>query len=263
MLPVFLFFALAWATRNSCIPPHAIPNITGSEIRNIGMVLFPTFDMIDVFGTLDPLQLLSLQVQKLNLHLIAVTLDPVTTQPVTMNQFNSSFFPTIQPTATFDDDLDLDILIVPGGPGARSPSLSDVYSYIAKTVPKVKLLMTVCTGAGIAASAGVLDGYMATTNKHAWSTMTAMGPNVTWVAPARYVVDGDVWTSSGVTSTLDLVYVLIKTFWGEDAADTIYGMIEHTPLAESDDPFTAYYNITPTVAQPCPYVKQGHQPCKL
>ena len=155
--------------------------------------------MIDVFGPLDPLQILSLKEQKMDLHLIAETMEPVLTEPSKMNPFNSSFWPTIPPTNTFDDDLDLDLLIVPGGPGARAPNLDPVIDYIAKMYPKVKVLMTVCTGASLAAQAGVLDGRMATTNKAAWDDMIAKGPDVDWVAPARYIIDGDTWSSSGVS----------------------------------------------------------------
>ncbi|RGP59186.1 hypothetical protein FLONG3_11259 [Fusarium longipes] len=235
----------------ACITPGAIPNITGSQIRSVGVVLFQAFDMIDVFGPLDPLQLMSLGVQKLNLHLIAETLDPVTTAPVAMNKFNSSFFPTIPPTNTFNDELELDLLIVPGGPGARNPNLQAVTDYIAKMYPKVKILMTICTGAGVAARSGVLDGHMATTNKNAWSTMKDMGPKVNWVSPARYVVDGKVWSSSGVTSGLDLIFAFISTFWGREQSEHIASIVEHVPREATDDPFSKHFNIAPTEAQPC------------
>ncbi|KIL91677.1 hypothetical protein FAVG1_05294 [Fusarium avenaceum] len=235
----------------TCITPGAIPNITGSQIRNVGVVLFQALDMIDVFGPLDPLQLISHSVQKLNLHLIAETLDPVTTAPVSMNKFNSSFFPTIPPTNTFDDDLDLDLLIVPGGGGARNPNLQAVTAYIAKMYPKVKVLMTICTGAGVAARAGVLDGHMATTNKNAWATMKEMGPKVNWVSPARYVIDGKLWSSSGVTSGLDLIFAFISTFWGTEQSERIASIVEHVPRAATDDPFSKHFNIPPTKAQPC------------
>ncbi|QPC79599.1 hypothetical protein HYE68_010351 [Fusarium pseudograminearum] len=236
----------------TCITPGVIPNITGSQIRTVGVVLFQGFDMIDVFGPLDPLQLMSLSVQKLNLHLIAETLDPVTTKPVVMNKFDSSFFPTVPPTNTFDDELDLDLLIVPGGSGARNPNLQAVTSYIAKMFPKVKILMTICTGAGVAARSGVLDGHMATTNKNAWATMKDMGPKVNWVSPARYVIDGKIWSSSGVTSGLDLIFAFIATFWGKEQSERLAAIAEHVPREATDDPFSKHYNITPTEAQPCP-----------
>ncbi|KAH7015266.1 class I glutamine amidotransferase-like protein [Ilyonectria destructans] len=239
------------AYNNTCVRPGAIPDIQGSDIRNVGMMLFRAFDMVDVFGTLDPLQLLALTGQQLNLYLIAASLDPVTTQPLTMNPFNSSFFPVIQPTNTFDDDLDLDVLIVPGGPGARSSDLQAEIAYIEKMFPKVKVFMTVCTGAGVAAQAGVLDGHMATTNKKAWATMTAKGPNVNWITPARYVIDGKIWTSSGVTSALDLMFKFIGTYWGSEQSQTIATMMEHVPLAADNDPFSEMLGIEPSAVKPC------------
>ncbi|KAK7430558.1 hypothetical protein QQZ08_002850 [Neonectria magnoliae] len=239
------------ASNSTCVTPGAIPELQGSEIRNIGVVLFRAFDMIDIFGTLDPLQLLALSTQQMKLHLVAASLDPVTSEPITMNSFNSSFWPVVQPTNTFDEDLDLDVLIVPGGPGARSTSLQAEIAYIQKMFPKVDILMTICTGAGVAARAGVLDGHMATTNKKAWNTIKAMGPKVNWVTPARFVIDGKIWSSSGVASALDLVFAFIETYWGSERSETIAGIIEHVPKEAEDDSFSERFGITPSVTRPC------------
>lgn len=189
---------------SNCVTPEAVPAFNSSALRNYGMVLYRAVDMVDVFGTLDPLQLMAHSVQQMNLYFIAETLEPVTTetQSAAMNPHNSSFWPVITPTHTFADDLDLDVLIVPGGPGMRAPDMEPVTDYLARMYPRVKLFMTVCTGAGLAAKAGVLDGKLATTNKNAWDEVTAMGPEVRWVSPARYVMDGKTWSSSGVSLLL-------------------------------------------------------------
>lgn len=210
--------------------------------------------MIDVFGTLEPLQLLAHMHQQLSLSLIAETLKPVTTETVSpgSNTFNSTFWPQALPEETFDDDLDLDVLIIPGGPGVRNPHLPAVTKYIAKMFPKIKVLITICTGSGLAARAGVSDNRMATTNKNAWKAIHKMGPKVKWVAPARYVVDGKIWTSSGVTSSLDLVMEFMKTFWGSEVERRLSSIIEHQPRKWNDDPFSAHFGIKSTEAQPCP-----------
>ncbi|KAK6828071.1 hypothetical protein PG987_011412 [Apiospora arundinis] len=104
------------------------PNDTNSKpVKNIGVVLFPSFDVVDVFGSLEPLNLLSLQ-RQLNLYMIAATLDPISTAPRAMSAFNSSFGEVIVPSHTFDSvvrdpTLDLDMLLVPGGIGTRAPDL--------------------------------------------------------------------------------------------------------------------------------------------
>jgi putative intracellular protease/amidase len=168
--------------------------------------------MQDMTGVVDPLQILSHQFP-MNLYILASTLDPVTTEPgsAAMNTHNSSFWPTINPTHTFATAPDdIEVLIVPGGPGVRAPDVSPMTDFIRDRYPKLRYLLTVCTGAGLAARSGVLDGRRATTNKKAWDSITAYGPNTTWVSPARWVVDGNIWTSSGVR--LFLFHLLISFF---------------------------------------------------
>lgn len=137
----------------------------------------------------------------MNLYLIAETLDPVTSEPASaaMNSKNSSFWPMILPTHTFANTPELDVLFVPGGAGVRAPDVKNITDFIADRYPSLEYLITVCTGAGLAAKSGVLDGKRATTNKSAWSTVTAWGPNVNWIRQARWVVDGNIWTSAGVS----------------------------------------------------------------
>jgi transcriptional regulator GlxA family with amidase domain len=169
---------------------------------NWGVALFDSFDSMDVIGPLNPLWYAAFS-RKLNLALIAPTLSPVQVQPVTpdLNTQNSSFWFSINPTHTYSNPpQDLDVLLVPGGPGATFGDVEEVIEFVRVTYPRVKYLITTCTGSGIAARAGVLDGKRATTNKAAWDSVVAMGPEVNWVSPARWTVDGNIWTSSGVCS---------------------------------------------------------------
>jgi putative intracellular protease/amidase len=137
------------------------------------------FSVMDVFGPLELFQALSRQTY-LDLVLLSRTLDPATTEPEHMKHGNSSFFPTVNPTHTYANAPPIDVLVVPGGMGSRSPDLGPEIEYIQKVFPDLKYLITICTGSGIAAQAGVLDGHRATTNKAAWESMTAKGPNVKW-----------------------------------------------------------------------------------
>jgi putative intracellular protease/amidase len=136
---------------------------------------------MDVFGPMEVFQALARQTH-LELSMLARTLDDVTTETVnpSMNRFNSTFFPKFVPTHTYADNPPIDVLVVPGGMAARSPDLGPELEYIRKVFPRLKYLITICTGAGIAAQSGVLDGRRATTNKSAWKGITAMGPKVKW-----------------------------------------------------------------------------------
>src|SRR5690242_4457497 len=168
------------------------------------------FDLLDVHGPIEILQFLS-GIYKIDIALIAETMDPVSSGPslAAMNPFNSSVYPVLPPTHTFETAPELDVLILAGGPGWRNPALNVTLEYIARTAPKVKQIITICTGSALAARAGIMNGRKATTNKTSWPNAVKAGPNTTWVPRARWVEDESsfppIWSSSGVTAGLDVM----------------------------------------------------------
>lgn len=163
------------------------------------------------------------------------------------------------PTHTFDNPPEgIDVLIVPGGFGAGpytfsgfKPNVDPEIQFIREWYPKIKHLLTVCTGAGIAARAGVLDGQQATTNKVAWSTQTPLGPKTHWVAKARWVVSdgGKLWTASGVSAGMDGFLALVDQIYGKDErgmsyADAVSDGMEYSRIKDSgDDPFAVKNSV--------------------
>ena len=57
-----------------CISPRPLPDLTGADIRRVGVVLFQALDMIDVFGPLDPLQIMAKSTQQMRLHILVTVL---------------------------------------------------------------------------------------------------------------------------------------------------------------------------------------------
>lgn len=154
---------------------------------NIGYIVFPGFQALDVFGPLDPLNMLSMEVP-LNLSIIGPTLEPVSTKaPLVAPTVSPDFGQSIVPTHTFaSPPKDLDVLIVPGGAGSAYPLelVQAQIDFVKEQYPKLKYLISVCTGASLLARAGVLDGKRATTTKAGWAWTTSTGPNVNWVPKA-------------------------------------------------------------------------------
>lgn len=107
--------------------------------------------------------------------------------------------PQILATHSFENPPPLDVLLIPGGilSDENAPALN---AFIAEQYPKLEYLLSVCTGARNLADAGVLEGKRATSNKAVWDTVITHGKNVTWVPTARWVTDGNIWTSSGVAA---------------------------------------------------------------
>ncbi|RMJ24047.1 DJ-1 PfpI family protein [Aspergillus sp. HF37] len=195
-----------------------VPEGVALPIR-IGILLYPGFQALDAFGPLDALNVLS-WTHPVTLSILAASLDPVSTKsPRHAHAAGQS----IVPTHTFASAPPLDVLLVPGGLGSRGSGseVAAAIQLIRDVYPSLKHLITVCTGSSLAARAGVLDGKRATTNKMAWSEITALGPRVDWVAKARWVRDGNVWTSSRVSAGIDVAFAWIEDVFGEEVAQRI------------------------------------------
>lgn len=202
-----------------------------SESLRFGILLFPGFQALDAFGPLDCINVLS-QTENVSLSVIASSLDPVTTKSPA---FPAAVGQQVVPTHTFVTAPPLDVLLVPGGRGTRgsSPLIEETVAFIQNTYPRLKYLITVCTGSGLAARAGVLDGKQATTNKMSWKETTALGPAVNWVPRARWVADGNIWTSAGVSAGIDVTLAWIEEVYGRDKGQKIADRIEYNRQEDS------------------------------
>ncbi|UNI15559.1 hypothetical protein JDV02_002084 [Purpureocillium takamizusanense] len=127
------------------------------------VLLFPGFQALDVFGPLDVLNMLS-RGRPFEFSVIAASRGPVPTRGLGSKQ---SIGQQIVATHTLQDaPEDIQVLLVPGGMGTRdTEARQPEIDFIRDRFPRLRFLLTVCTGAALAARAGVLDGRRATTNK--------------------------------------------------------------------------------------------------
>lgn len=213
--------------KNNHSPASGVGNNTISNTttppNKWGFVLFRSFEPLDLFGPYEALFTLS-RTRTIDIYWLAETLDPVTTQPqiASMNPYNSSAFVSIPPTHTFATaPSDLEVLLVPGGAGARAPNLNATLHFIKERFPKLKYLITVCTGSMVVAKTGLLSGVRATTNKAAWNSVVALDPTAHWIPHARWAVDGNIWSSSGVSAGIDVTLAWISCHYGEEVATRV------------------------------------------
>ncbi|OAL01406.1 class I glutamine amidotransferase-like protein [Phaeosphaeriaceae sp. SRC1lsM3a] len=223
----------------------AAASVNGSAPITYGIILYRMFDVMDVFGPLEVLQFLRPS-NRLDIFFIAETMESVTTRPQldAMNPHKNEMFSLHPPTHTFETAPELDVLIIPGGPGWRNPAWNASLEYIKRTAPKVKQVITICTGAGLAARAGIMAGRKATTNKSSWKEVVSApeSANTTWVTSARWVEDYSseppVWSSSGVTSGIDLMLHWVEQIYNKENATNIARNMEHVRISDpSYDPF--------------------------
>jgi transcriptional regulator GlxA family with amidase domain len=110
-----------------------------------------------------------------------------------------------------------DVLIVPGGEGARQPD-PELVAWLRAHGRQTPRLVSVCTGAFLLAEAGLLDGRQVTTHWAYCAALAARFPRVSVDPDPIFVRDGNVVTSAGVTAGIDLALALVEEDLGRDAA---------------------------------------------
>jgi transcriptional regulator GlxA family with amidase domain len=114
-------------------------------------------------------------------------------------------------------DVD-DVLLVPGGPGARIDSPPDLVEWLRQNASGARRLVSVCTGAFLLAEAGLLAGRRVTTHWAQCALLAERFPEVRVDPEPIFVRDGHVSTSAGVTAGIDLALALIEEDLGREAA---------------------------------------------
>ncbi len=194
----------------------------------LAVVLFEDFELLDVFG---PLELFGVLPDQFTITLVGPEAGSV----------RSFQGPRVLADHAYENAPVPDVVLVPGGMGTRrlvgdEPFLAWLHAWASRAA----LVTSVCTGSGILAAAGLLDGYRATSNKRAFAWAVQQGPKVNWVPQARWVEDRDRWTSSGVAAGMDMAVALIASLLGEDIAAEVAARVELEPHSDPTwDPFAA------------------------
>ena len=157
-----------------------------SDIVGIDILgnLIPEYVGPATAGGFGPSDLVPMAIE-MDFHYISTTLEPARMTPTVK----------VVPTVTYDDaPRDLDILIIGGPMLTHRPASAD--RFMKEAFQTTKVIMTTCVGSMWLASAGVLDGKKATTNRGALELARKLYPKTEWL-DQRWVVDGNLWTSGG------------------------------------------------------------------
>ncbi|PKS05685.1 hypothetical protein jhhlp_002782 [Lomentospora prolificans] len=225
-----------------------------STLTNVSQVVFPGYEPLDVWGPLEILFSISYS-YKISLSVISHEAGLISSRPpphrmspgAPLMDLGWMIGPTIEATHTFRNAPALDVIMVPGGTGLDylySVNDTAIQDFINIRYHQANYFLSVCTGSSALATAGILDGRRATTNKWAWKGVTSMRPEVNWVPTARWVEDGNIWTSSGVAAGMDMMYAFLKHLYGEQQLNTVMNNIELVPHTDPDwDPFSVVHNV--------------------
>ncbi|MDM7853620.1 DJ-1/PfpI family protein [Cellulomonas alba] len=124
----------------------------------------------------------------------------------------------------------LHVLVYPGGRGTRPLAADpDHLAWVRSMRASTPLMASVCTGSLVFAAAGLLSGRPATTHWAAFDELVGFDPSVLPDDEARFVDDGDVVTSAGVSAGIDMALHLVARLESPDAARAVRRGIQYDP----------------------------------
>ncbi|GGY26043.1 DJ-1/PfpI family protein [Paludibacterium paludis] len=181
--------------------------------RHFGLLLFPGVTQLDLTG---PAEVFG-SVPDAQLHLIWKDRVPVAT----------GHGWRIEPTTTFADCPQLDVLCVPGGSGQIAlMDDEETLDFLRRQAQGARYVTSVCTGSLVLAAAGLLRGYRAACHWMSRDQLALLGA----IPDARRIVmDRNRITGGGVTAGIDFGLFLVALLCGEDVARGIALAIEYDP----------------------------------
>ncbi len=139
----------------------------------------------------------------------------------------------VQPDYTIENHPLIDLLLVPGGWGTRrevdNPRLIE---WIRAQDARTQLTTSVCTGAFMLGRAGLLEGHRATTHWASIERLHQSLPTVTVLENTRFVDEGKIVTSAGISAGIDMTLHLVGRLYSEEIARQTARRMEYTPATE-------------------------------
>ena len=187
--------------------------------RQIGILVFPLVQQLDLTGPFEVFASLPDTV----VHLVWKDLVPV----------RAATGLVLQPTMTYADCPQLDVVCVPGGAGIN-PLLHDAATldFLRRQALGARYVTSFCTGALVLGAAGLLRGKRATTH---WASHDLLSRYGAIPTEGRVVRDGTVFSGGGVTAGIDFALTLAAEMDGEAVAQGVQLSLEYAP----EPPFSA------------------------
>lgn len=203
---------------NGVVTPTTQP-LSTSDVAptTIAILLYPGVELLDFAGPLEVFSLMK------NARVVTVAAQP---GPLTVMQKAL----TVKPDYTLQTCPQPDILVVPGASADYVRAVSGdtaVIHWIERTAPKRQLTMSVCTGAYVLNKAGLFAGKTVTTHWASTQTLQQMNAGAKVVEHVRFVEDGNLLTTAGVSAGIDGALRVVSRLRGPQAARSIAEIIEY------------------------------------
>lgn len=183
------------------------------EMKNVAILIFEGVQIIDYTG---PYEVLG-QVAGLDVFTVSDTGKTITT----------AMGMSVNPRHSFETAPEPDIIVVPGGHAEGAYENPRVISWLQEKAARAAHVLSVCNGAFILAKAGLLDGKKATTFYGLIDELREFAPKTEVVTDQRFVDNGQVITSAGLSSGIDAALHLVSKMKGEARAKELALHLEY------------------------------------
>lgn len=190
-------------------PSCGMTLIEKSEADKIPHVSILLFDMAEIIDFAGPWEVFGGAGYKVST--VAEKTDPV----------NCVYGQQVVADYTFENSPRAHVLLVPGGGVGGAVNNPKLIKWVQDNAQKSDYVMSVCTGAFILAKAGLLDGLSATTVRHSIDKLATAGKNIKPVYDKRYVDNGKVITTAGLSSGIDGAFHLVSKMKGLGTAQQV------------------------------------------
>jgi putative intracellular protease/amidase len=211
-------------------------------------VAIPLFDRFTALDAIGPYEVLT-KLPGAEVTFVASAAGPVTADTGVL---------TVKVPKALAEVSEVDVLVVPGGPGTRSMMRDQELVDWVRAIDATSTWTTsVCTGSLILGAAGLLDGVDATTH---WSCVDLLESTGATYTAERVVVRDKVITAAGVSSGIDMALTLAGLLAGDEVAEAIQLGIEYDPqppydsgsVAKADPAIVELVRALSTDAEPSP-----------
>ena len=186
--------------------------------KQIAFVLYPGLTPLDLVGPLQALSAVPRVDPSYEVIVVAENAEPVVSDSIV----------SLGPSHTFDDAPAPFAIVVPGGgdPTLAAAGHKPLVDYVAEAGAAADIVMSVCTGAIILATAGFLQGRRATTHWAYTDVLENLGVDV---VRARWIEDGKYLTTAGVSAGIDGGIHLVQRLLGDDVAELTQLGMQYEP----------------------------------
>lgn len=184
---------------------------------SVGIFVFDNVEVLDFAGPYEVFTTASRVYGKQNL-LSSVTPFEVFTIGKIKESVRARAGLKIDPDFDFKTHPKIDVLLIPGGVITEALKDASVINWIASISKQTKLTASICTGAFLLAKAGLLEGKSATTHWEDIEDLRVMFPHLEVKEQMRWVDEGKIVTSAGISAGIDMSLHLVERLVNRDLA---------------------------------------------